>query len=136
MLNSFRIVQYKMIMKSSLIQMQDDHENGRAACHFGGSSHSDVEGQIGMLRPDANSDTECRNIDTPADRSVSEGQCGNRVGRPPLRVLMTQRMTSSEAAGGLLYRGEARPQSARSSDPFRSQDHDGQAYRYRDANHG
>src|ERR1035438_6129230 len=55
-----RIFQYKMIMKSNLFPIQNDHENGMSG--------------VGVLRSDANTHAERRRTDGRADRGVLEGQ--------------------------------------------------------------
>src|ERR1700744_2029944 len=60
-----RVIQYKMILKQSLIPMQDDPENGR----------------IGMGKPLGNADQNaaCGKSYQFTNRRVFEGKCGHRI---------------------------------------------------------
>src|ERR1019366_4339717 len=62
-----RIVQCKMSMKPELIPMQHEHETG---C-----------GEMGMLRPDASEDAECRTFKPRTNPGVSGIERRNRVRR-------------------------------------------------------
>ncbi|MBV8844425.1 MAG: P-loop NTPase, partial [Bryobacterales bacterium] len=63
--DALRIIQCKMSMKSDLFPMQDEHGTGRS--------------EVGMLRPDAGADAECRTAHPGADPGVSGFQPWDRV---------------------------------------------------------